>query len=40
MRYWRLTPSEASAIDDITYKAMVDFMVREAREIQKAAKRR
>ena len=39
MRYWRLTPTEVDAIDDVTYHAMVGFMIKEAREIEKAAKR-
>jgi len=35
-----MTPGEVDALDDAMYVAMVRFMEREAREIQKAAKRR
>jgi hypothetical protein len=35
-----MTPSEVAALDDDTYNAFVAFMVREAREIERASKRR
>jgi hypothetical protein len=35
-----MTPHEVDQLDDAMYVAMVRFMEREAREIQKAAKRR
>jgi hypothetical protein len=35
-----MTPREIDELDDAMYAAMVRFMEREAREIQKAAKRR
>lgn len=35
-----MTPAEVDQLDDVTYAAFVRYMVAEAREIQKAAKRR
>jgi hypothetical protein len=35
-----MTPREIDELDDALYVAMVRFMQREAREIQKATKRR
>lgn len=35
-----MTPREVDDLDDETYRAFVTFMQREAREIEKASKRR
>jgi hypothetical protein len=35
-----MTPREVDELDDAMYVAMVRFMQREARELEKAAKRR
>jgi len=35
-----MTPSEVRELDDDTYNAFVAFMQREAREIERASKRR
>ena len=35
-----MTPAEAFALDDDTYTAFVAYMQREAREIERASKRR
>jgi len=35
-----MTPREVDALDDAMYLAMVRFMQREARELEKAARRR
>jgi hypothetical protein len=34
-----MTPDQVDQLDDITYQTFVRYMVNEAREIQKAAKR-
>lgn len=35
-----MTPAQVDELDDDTYQAFVTFMAREAREIEKASKRR
>lgn len=35
-----MTPAEVDNLDDVTYATFVRFMAAEAREIQKASKRR